>query len=161
MLSNNLEIQYPEEKEFDPIPEGMYQCRISAIKEVEGKKYMSSEMEMKIQFEFTILEGVAVKRKIWKKIAPKFSEPYEGGKPSGLYILLRNVLGRIPTRTDATVDSINNLIGKQVLCIIKQDTGKDGKLYNNISDFLPAKKDIEGDDIFSDIPPMKEDEPEE
>lgn len=144
MLSANFPIEDGTKKEeFDPIPEGMYQCEITDIREKEGTKYMSTEKEMKIEFEFKILgNSVAQGRKLWKKITPKYSEPYEGGKPSNLFVILRAALGRVPTIEDSSATALNSLKGKQVNCVVKQEKGKDGKMWNNISDFLGINEEI-------------------
>ena len=67
MINNDLEIKQNEEKrEFDVLPEDVYEAVIKDIKSVQKKKYLSEELEDVLNFEFVILDDKYKGRKLWK-----------------------------------------------------------------------------------------------
>lgn len=156
MLSENFKISRPEKKEYDLLPEDVYEAVIKNAEDVIQTKYQSKEEESVIEFTFEITKGEFKDRKLWKKIRPMVSGAFEKGQASGLYILLKAVNGEV---LDGEVSSelINNLIGKEVkiVVIIKESDSK--KQYNKIDNFLPLRKQAE------DLPEVQEGEisPEE
>ncbi len=89
-------IQITAGPDSDPLPEDVYDARITDMKLVEGKKFQSEELEKKILFEFTVTKGDFKNQKVYTRVRPKLSsEP----KPSNLWKLASAALGQDPDKS--------------------------------------------------------------
>ena len=148
MISEDLKIDTSENKEFELLPEDVYQVEIVDVNEVIRNKYQSTEQETALRFKFKILEGKYKNRLLFKTISPKWNEGFEEGQPSNLYVLMTTLgwKGGVPTAQD-----VNNLIGKQLRVLVKIKKGKKGE-YNAIEEFIKTNKLVEKEKEEDDAP---------
>jgi hypothetical protein len=132
---DNIEIKTGG-SDFETVPEGMYDVQITNIKKVEGKKYMSEEVETKILFEFTILDGEQSGQKVFQRVRPVLSiKP----KPSKLYELVCAATGKKLTEGEFKEFHLSPL-KDLILSVVVVETEKNGTRYNNIASFLKKSK---------------------
>lgn len=153
-VSPSTKFEIPERKIYDAIPGDVYQVQVTDISEKlmppYGKPFdiPDEEKETFINFEFTILdEGEYRGRKLWKAIRPVPPTPPEDSKfkPSWMYRFVSAINGMPMTYANGinwSADETNALIGKQLrVTVTKTDKGE--KSYNNITEVLPAKIQLE------------------
>lgn len=153
-VSQSTKFEIPERKIYDAIPGDVYQVQVTDIAEKlmppYGKPFdiPDEEKETFINFEFTILdEGEYRGRKLWKAIRPVPPTPPEDSKfkPSWMYRFVSAINGMPMTYANGVdwgAEQTNDLIGKQLrVTVTKTDKGE--KSYNNITEVLPAKVQLE------------------
>ncbi len=148
-LPDEYNIKKTEKTEFDLLPNDVYQVKITNLELLENEPvYASTEVEDKLNFEFTITEEGQYKgRKLWMKMRPIMSAGYSQGQPSWLYKLfcaVNQVTLRDEEAKAITAKNVNELVNKEVRVTVKQKPSKkdSSKVYNNITDFLPVKSII-------------------
>ncbi|HEX8196374.1 MAG TPA: hypothetical protein VF571_09315 [Pyrinomonadaceae bacterium] len=153
-VSPNTKFEIPERKIYDAIPGDVYQVQVTDISEKlmppYGKPFdiPDEEKETFINFEFTILDdGEYRGRKLWKAVRPVPPTPPEDSKfkPSWMYRIVSAIQGMPMTYAngiDWGADQTNDLIGKQMRVTVTK-TEKGEKSYNNITEVLPAKVQLE------------------
>lgn len=142
-LPAGYKAQKAERPDYDPIPEGIYQVEIAEINEKQKPKFRNpEETETVLDFEFVILdEGEAKARRLWKNVRPYV---VGGDKPSHLFTIFTKALHRPELTEDEAAElEVGTLIGKQVMVMVDRKPGKDGKVYNNITAFSPAKTTLD------------------
>lgn len=163
-----MELQEPKTKEWSLIPADVYQTEITNItyKEVDNtrwkKKPTDPDKKQVMEFEFTIIEeGQHYGRKLWKQMAPIKPYPPTGGKETWVYRLASAMAGHSITRAEADKygsSDINDYSHRQVRITVSETAPKDnGKRYNNIDSFLPAKTQLR---VFDANKVPKENQPE-
>lgn len=153
-VSQTTKFEIPERKNYEAMPGDVYQVQITDITEKlmppYGKPFdiPDEEKEIFLNFEFTILdEGEYRGRKLWKTVRPVPPTPPEDSKfkPSWMFRLVSAVFDKpmtYATAVDWGVEETNNLIGKQLrLTVTKTEKGE--KSYNNITEVLPVKTQLE------------------
>lgn len=145
MLPNDLEVtNVTETKEYKSIPEGLYPVVLEDINAEERPVYQHPDQkELVYNCQFVILEGEYGGERLWKRIRPVLSPGFENGNPSTLFVLLKALLGREPNlEAKITGQKLNALIGKQCQVLVKQEKGKNGKMYSKVTEFLAAKQQL-------------------
>ena len=123
---------------FEVVPQGVYDAQITNITKVIGKKFQSEEEEVKIQFEFTILDGAESGKKLIRRVNTKLGDT--PGKESTLYKLACAALGKKLKRdenggfSEFHLSDLKNAIVK----IVVEVTEKDGKTFNDIVSYMKA-----------------------
>lgn len=153
-VSPNTKFEVPERKNYEAIPGDVYQVQVTDISEKLMPPYgrpfdiPDEEKETFINFEFTILdEGEYRGRKLWKAIRPVPPTPPEDSKfkPSWMFRIVSAIQGMPMTYANGInwgAEQTNDLIGKQMrVTVTKTDKGE--KSYNNITEVLPAKVQLE------------------
>lgn len=153
-ISLNTKFEIPERKTFDAMPADMYQVQITDITEKlmppYGKPFdiPDEEKEIFLNYEFTILDdGEYRGRKLWKTVRPVPPTPPEDAKfkPSWMWKIVSAVNGEAMSYANGInwgAEETNALIGKQLrLTVTKTDKGE--KSYNNITEVLPVKIQLE------------------
>jgi hypothetical protein len=152
MLSN-IEIKKVEKKQYELLPEDIYEAEVFDVKEVEDQGYQTEEMEEKIEFTFNILDEQYKGRKLWKKVRAVIADGTKSPKPSELYKILCSLDNVNWGEKDVTPEDINKMIGKKCRIVVKQKTSLKGNGYNIITDVLKSKakeevkEEINPDDI--------------
>ena len=138
----------PNGKEFEVLPQDIYQVELLDVEQKTQKKWKSDEEEDVFVFTFVILDdGEFYGRRMWEYAAQKLSK-YKGG--SKLYKALVGLNGGVQLTDEACMtpeetcsdNAINALIGKQVRLTVGQKAKQDGSLKNVIESYLPVKKDL-------------------
>lgn len=145
-MLKSISIQNQEDREYVIIPDDMYVCEIKDLEEAKQQKYQAPEgtLEEAIRIKLVITEGEFKGHTLVKQVRPQIGKGFKGGSPSNLYLFLDAVLGY----ADASIEAVNETIGKQVRVIVKSKTGKDGRVYNYIDSFMKNKRgDIKKEDI--------------
>jgi hypothetical protein len=157
-LSKDVELKTPEKKDWPLIPEDVYQVEITDLT-AEESDYMGQKKEV-FKFEFTIIEdGEHYGRKLWKRGSRVSPIPYKNGKNPLTWRVASAVAKHALTEEEGKayiIDDMNALIGKQLRVTVSVTEPKpDGKQYNNVDSFLPAK----GNAPAFDESRVKKDEP--
>jgi hypothetical protein len=140
MLSN-IEIKKVEKKQYDILPEDIYEAEVFDVKEVEDTGYQTDEMEEKIEFTFSILDEKYKGRRLWKKVRAVIADGKNSPKPSELYKILCSLDNLNWGEQEVSAEDINKLIGKKCRIVVKKETSKKGNEYNKITDVLKVKVD--------------------
>jgi len=150
-IEENFPIEKQEAKEYQPIPENVYQVELLDINLTEKPKYNQPDVLEKIlEFQFVILAGKDKDgndlrgRSIWRNFVPTYLYVGKNGK-NLLYQIIEAFIGREMTQEEEAkldVKWLNRLITKQVRVGIKNKK-KDDKVYNNIADFYAAESQLE------------------
>lgn len=143
-IPDSYSIPVGQKKEFDLLPEDVYQVQITKLDLKEDEPiYQSDEVEDKFAFEFTIVEDGQYKgRKLWLDVRTAMNPAFSGGNPSWLYKLfcaVNNVVLGDEESKSVTATSINDMLGKQLRLTVKQKMNQVGKMKNKIADALPLK----------------------
>jgi hypothetical protein len=153
-VSGDFPVQAPPAKEWNPVPEDVYQVVIKDIDEKDMQKFQSTEMETFYLFKFVILEGEeGVKNETLTAFVARkwFAGSTKGKKtlnPSKLVNLVKAAYGfyypkldvSFLTADDMTAPVVNDLIGKQLRIAVKMN---DDKTNNKVTDFMAIKKELE------------------
>lgn len=132
--------------DFKPLPKDVYAFELIDIELVTEQGYQTEEMVDKLKFEFACLEEAFYGRRLWQRASLKLTG---GKKPSTLYTMLSEILGRQFTKEELanpsdflSSDFLNSLIGKQLrLSVGQKASEKDAsKINNKIESYLPAKQ---------------------
>lgn len=142
-------VEAPENKEFQAIPEDVYQVVIKDVDEKIMKKFKSEEEEAFYQFKFAVLdEGENIQG---QSLVAYCSRKWFGGnkkmQPSKLVTLIGAIYSFYYPRLsvieleaeDITYQAINDLIGKQLRVMVKMNEDKTG---NKIVQFMGIKKEL-------------------
>lgn len=145
-IPDNYQLPVQEKKEFDLLPEDMYEVIISKIDYLQDQPvYNSAETEDRFKFEFTITEaGQYAGRKIWLEVRPTMTAGFKGGQPSWLYKIFCAVNHVELTDDEAksvTATNINDMEGKGLRIMVKEKKSKTSeKYYNKVGDVLALKQ---------------------
>lgn len=166
-LPENFKLKIPEKKDFELLPDDTYQVAITKLELKEGQPVYESktgEVEDRVEFEFTIVEDGPYKgRKLWKNVSTTMSAGSTGYSPSGLYKLFcavnRFSLSDEEAKSVEAKD-INEMLGKELRLVVKQEKSRKGNTKNKIKDVLPLKnalpaslpQEYAGDINVEDIP---------
>jgi len=140
MLSH-IKIEKVEKKQFENLPEDIYEAEVFDVKEVEDTGYQTDEMEEKIEFTFTILDEKYKSRRLWKKVRAVIADGRNSPKPSELYKVLSALDSLNWGEKEVSAEDINKLIGKKCRLVVKIKTSAKGNDYNYITDVLKVKSD--------------------
>jgi hypothetical protein len=142
-------VEAPQNKDFKPVPEDVYQVVIKDIDEKIMKKFQSEDEEAFYQFKFGILEGGAELQD--SSLVAFCSRKWFGGnkkmQPSKLVTLFSAVYGFYYPRMsvieleaeDITPQVVNDLIGKQLRVMVKLNEDKTG---NKVVEFMSIKQEL-------------------
>ena len=145
-LSENMELKTPEKKEWELLPEDVYQMQVTDISEEEGE--WKGEKKQQMKFEFTVIQdGASYGRKLWLRMTPCRPVPAGStGKPSWIWRIASAIAGHPLTKEEGEqydIARINALIGKQLRATVNVSEVKpNGKQYNNIQSFLVVKTQL-------------------
>lgn len=149
MINDNFQIPKKEAVTYDPIPENVYQVELLDIEVQDKPKYKKpDETEKMFSFQFVLLggkdkDGTSLRgRNIWRNYVPTFLYISQKNGKNALYQIMEAMAGRELTREEeATMEAVklNKLIGEQCRVVVKNNPGKDGKIYSNIDNFLPTE----------------------
>lgn|SRR3990167_3951486 len=132
--------------DFLPLPKDVYPFELIDIELVNEKGYQTEEMEDKLKFEFACLDEANYGRRLWKRCTLKLTG---GKKPSALFTMLTEVLGRQFTKDELSdpskflsSDFLNSLIGVQLRISVGQKPKESDptKINNTIDSYLPKKE---------------------
>jgi hypothetical protein len=151
-ISQTIQLQKIEKKEYPVLPAGVYQAQIADIREKLKTPWgqpESAEKELYLTFQFTIISGKYKGQNLFKDVRPVAPTPSEGNsfKPSWMWRIVSAVMGHpfsFAEGVDFRSDQVNGLIGRQLRLIVNQTPPKDGKSYNNITEVLPVEEEMEG-----------------
>lgn len=142
-------VEAPENKDWNPIPEDIYQVVIKDIDEKIMKKFQSEEEDAFYHVKFTILdgEGEAANQQVSCFCARKWFSGNKKMSPSKLVNLVKAVYAFYYPKLsvveleaeDMSIKVINDLIGKQLRINVKLNA--DGT-NNKVSDFMAIKKEL-------------------
>jgi hypothetical protein len=142
-------VEAPENKDWNPIPEDIYQVVIKDIDEKIMKKFQSEEEDAFYHVKFTILdgEGEAENQMVSCFCARKWFSGNKKMSPSKLVELVKAVYAFYYPKLsvveleaeDMSIKVINDLIGKQLRINVKLNA--DGT-NNKVSDFMAIKKEL-------------------
>jgi flavin-dependent dehydrogenase len=142
-------VEAPENKDWTPIPEDIYQVVIKDIDEKIMKKFQSEEEDAFYHVKFTILdgEGVAANQQVSCFCARKWFSGNKKMSPSKLVELVKAVYAFYYPKLsvveleaeDMTIKVINDLIGKQLRVNVKLNAEGTN---NKVSDFMAIKKQL-------------------
>lgn len=152
-LPETLELPTPQQKEWELIPEDIYQCEITDIeykveKNAFKKKDTDPDEVQKMNFEFTIIEeGHWYGRKLWKKMAVTKPLPPRGNNNKSWIFRIASALTGHPLTYEEgekyTTSDINGFIHRQIrINVVHEISQSDGKTYANIDGFLAAKQQL-------------------
>lgn len=149
-LEGNFPVEGQEQKNWATIPEGVYQAVVKDITEKDSKKYQSEEMEVQYFFRFVLLDG---EPQYQGQIVSAFTSRkwFTGSKkyqPSKLVNIVKAVYGYAYPKIDVlkleaedmSPQVVNDLIGKQLMIVVKQNADKTG---NKVTDFMVIKKELD------------------
>lgn len=141
-ISNNFSFPKSETKTFDAIPADVYEATIKDIEDkVSHFKADDGSDKMVLNFTFQIEEEPHKGRLVWKEIAP-YVKP-AGDKKASILFLLASILnnGDLTPEECASFgpEQVNGLINNRLRIVVGQKTSGSGKVYNNITGFLPSK----------------------
>jgi hypothetical protein len=149
MINDNFQIPKKEAVTYDPIPDNVYQVELLDIEVQDKPKYKKpDETEKMFSFQFVLLggkdkDGSSLRgRNIWRNYVPTFLYISQKNGKNALYQITEAMIGRELTREEeATMEAVklNKLIGGQCRVVVKNNPGKDGKVYSNIDNFLPVE----------------------
>ena len=133
-------------KDFKPLPKDVYPFELIDIELVNEQAWQSEEMVDKLKFEFACLDEAFYGRRIWQRATLKLTS---GKKPSTLFTLLSEILGREITKDELktpakflSAEFLNTLIGVQLrLSLGLKAPNNEGKVNNSVDSFLPKKQD--------------------
>lgn len=142
MISEDIQVEKREKKEYPPIPKNIYQAQIFDINLADAKGKYAKPGEKNFVFQFTLLEGNDGKtdlrgRNIWHNFVPTYLYIGKNGK-NDLYRIIEAVKGKeLDFEEEATFDKhfVNSLIGKQLRILI-EPTRVGDKVYDNVTDYL-------------------------
>lgn len=139
----------PQQKEWTPVPEDVYQVVIADIVEKDGKKYKSDEDIVQYLFKLIILdEGEQQKQMLTAFCSTSWFSGNKGMNPSKLVTIFKAVYGfYFPgiNVTDMSAEEADNLmnqnvlIGAQLKITVKMNDDKTG---NKVTDFMSIKKEL-------------------
>jgi len=142
-MLNNITFKKPEKREFELLPEEVYEVVISSIEEGERVVYQHpDEKEEIIKFTFEIEEGEYKGRKLWKDCSPIMWPGSDKGSPSTLYLIYSAGAGKKLSMEECEfvgLTEINELEGKKLRAIVIQKKSSKGELVNKVDGFLPIK----------------------
>jgi len=142
-MLNNITFKKPEKREFELLPEEVYEVVISSIEEGERVVYQHpDEKEEIIKFTFEIEEGEYKGRKLWKDCSPIMWPGSDKGSPSTLYLIYSAGAGKKLSMEECEfvgLTEINELEGKRLRAIVIQKKSSKGELVNKVDGFLPAR----------------------
>lgn len=142
-MLNNITFKKPEKREFELLPEEVYEVVISSIEEGERVVYQHpDEKEEIIKFTFEIEEGEYKGRKLWKDCSPIMWPGSDKGSPSTLYLIYSAGTGKKLSFEECEFvgpTEINELEGKRLRAIVIQKKSSKGELVNKVDGFLPAR----------------------
>jgi len=142
-MLNNITFKKPEKREFELLPEEVYEVVISSIEEGERVVYQHpDEKEEIIKFTFEIEEGEYKGRKLWKDCSPIMWPGSDKGSPSTLYLIYSAGTGKKLSMEECEfvgLTEINELEGKRLRAIVIQKKSSKGELVNKVDGFLPAR----------------------
>ena len=138
-------LRQPEKKEFELLPEDIYEVEIVEIKDRERNVFEKpDEKEMVAAFTFRITEpGHWQGRKLWKDAPPVMWPGSGSGSPSTMYEIYSAVTGKKPSKDECDsidIGEINALEGMSLRLVLKQKKNTKGELKNQISGYLPIKQ---------------------
>ena len=157
MVDPNMTLPKEEAKEYKPFPEDVYAVELLDVNAKESETYDSKEarktnvhlepeMEMKLDFQFVLLEGEQDGeslrgRNIFQNFVPSYLYISAKGK-NKLFQITEALQGEsLSPKQEAegiTGADLNAFIGKQCRVGTVNNT-KGDKTYSNIDKFLPAK----------------------
>lgn len=145
-IQQPINVQGASATDFKPLPKDVYPFELIDIELVTEQGYQTEEMQDKLKFEFACLEDANYGRRLWKRCTLKLTG---GKKPSALYTMLTEVLGRPFTKEELSnpsaflsSDFLNSMIGKQLRISVGQKPKESDptKINNTIDSYLPAKE---------------------
>ncbi len=130
--------------DFELLPDDVYQVEVSKLElKVDQPKYKSTEVEDKFGFVFTVVEeGKFKSRKLWLDVRTYVSPGYNGKSPSWLYRIFCAVMDTKLDEQSARsvgIKDLNDLVGKQLRLVVKQQPNSQGVMKNKIVDVMPLK----------------------
>lgn len=142
MISEDIQVEKREKKEYPPIPKNIYQAQIFDINLADAKGKYAKPGEKVFVFQFTLLEGTDGNnelrgRNIWHNFVPTYLYIGKNGK-NDLYRIIEAVNKKeLSFEEEATFDKhyINALIGKQLRISIEPVRSGD-KVYDNVVDYF-------------------------
>lgn len=148
-LPETAELKKPQQQDWTPIPEDVYQVQITGIDLVKEKNnYKEDPTDPdevdKMKFEFTVIEeGEHYGRKLWQRMSPVAPCPSRNNKHPWIWKIASALAGHPLTQEEGdtyTPAQINGFIGKQLRATVTvSDKKPNGKQYNNIESFLQVK----------------------
>lgn len=158
MLKEDFKVEKKEAKEFPPLPKDVYQVELFDINtetrptyDTRNKNDDEKVYEDVLNFQFTLLEGKDEEgelrgRNVWANFVQSY---FYIGKKNGKNKTMKIVealLGRELSQQEEAEGVngafLNSLIGNQCRVSVEPKQ-KDDKTYDNITDFLCAKEQIE------------------
>jgi hypothetical protein len=154
MMDNLDDIKIEIAEPIKPIPEGVYNVKITNINKKKAINTVTKMEETRLSFEFTILDGSEKDHKLFRSVTPKLAfEP----KMSNLYQIWAAVAGKNPKALEFPNFHLSPLIGKTLKVVVAQ-VEKNDVVYSNITSYLknsvveeskPATEE-EVDELFGD-----------
>lgn len=147
MLDSSFKFPKQEQKTFDPLPNGVYQCSLQEIELRDGTNFTTHEPEPQFSFTFIVIEeGEHYGRKLWANASLKL---VGGTKSSNLYKVLSALADKQFTKEECltsdewmTSEFLNSFIGKQQLLAVSQKPKQTGGMKNVIDSILPVKAQL-------------------
>lgn len=142
MIPNDFQMPKQEEREFELIPDDVYESVIKDIEQITSH-FKTDEGEEKQVFKFTFKiadDGTYHGRLIWKEVSP---HAYYGKKGATILLQIINAVRKVDaTEQEAkniSAKDINELIGQRIRCSIGHAVSGQGREYNKVTGFLPSK----------------------
>lgn len=143
----------PANRDWKPVPEGVYQTVIKDIEVKDTQKYQSEEMTTQYLFKLVILDGKNEDSKLQMVVAYVSRSFFKGNSQKGFnqsklvaftkslykfyYPKLDVMLLEAEDMTDAV---INDMIGKQIKVVVKLNADETS---NKVTDFMAIDEELE------------------
>lgn len=134
---------------FVTLEEGIYTLEVVDVNLLEGviSTYAPEGRDL-LEYKFVVLDDIEIPAKdgqpasntrgrvLYSRMTPSLNEK------STMYKLVKGVMGRVPTPSEAANFNPESLVGKQVQAMIVQKPGADGRVWNNIDSYVKATKTL-------------------
>jgi hypothetical protein len=145
-VTQGFKFPKPEAKQYDPLPQGLYQCAVHDI-EVKNAPGFDGQLQDQVTFKFIALEeGESYGRYLFQTCSLKM---VGGQKTSNLYTLLKNLTGKLYSKEECmssdewlTPEFFNAFIGKQYTLVVSQKAKAQGGVKNVIDSIVPVKEQL-------------------
>ena len=150
-MTTNLTPQSAQKKEYDLLPEDVYNVVVESIDDDTRPVYNNpNEEEEYMKFTFRITDEGFEDRKIWANATPKLFPGSTGLSASTLYSILSAVNRK--NYNEEEIDAIsskdvNELEGKALRLMIKQAPNTKGEIRNKIDGYLQSKDSMTSDEL--------------
>ena len=137
MLNAEQSVVKNEGKNFTPVPEGVYGVEVVDIYFKPKEELKPGKFPAKDKYYITlgILDTGELRGKsLIHFVTTAFNAGFTGGQPSKLYDFVCAVMGE--KIDDKNEQDLNTLIGGQLVIIVKESAGQDGRKFSNITEVM-------------------------